>query len=344
MQPSKVRRVCSLLLISACGGIDPNRFGPPAESEPQAGIAGYSFDAGITASGGKQAKPGQSPGEDWEPGSEDGGRGGRAEGPPGDSGAAGDLSADAMGGEGGAGGEPTGGAGRGRAGAGDGGPLAGRGGTAANGGRGTSVAGHGGNATGAGGRGGSTTNGGRESSGGNAASSGTSSGLPAPSAGDLVFSEYVEGSASYKGLELYATKNVTLTGCALATYSNGQSSTTPLALKGELEAGDVYVLCSSTLATLLGAVCDRSTSLSFNGNDAVALECAGVTLDVLGTIGVDPDNGAWSSDGASTLNQTLRRRCGAGPDLEPLDPFDPALEWLGLPTDTFDGLGEPTCG
>jgi hypothetical protein len=362
MQPSKIHVTCSLLLLAACGGIDPNRFGAPSAGEPQAGIAGYSFDAGVSASGGKKSKPAV-PGEEWEPGREDGGRAGRSEnGQPSDAGAGGEPSAGAAGGEGGADGDPVGGAGSGSGRAGSGSSPSGGGGNATNGGRGGNAT-NGGTATGGsggtanGGRasnggdasnggasnGGSAASSGGASNGGNAATGGASSGPPPPSAGDVFFSEYVEGSASYKAIELYAVKSVTLTGCDLVTYSNGESRRS-LALLGELAAGDVYVLCSPNLATLLGPVCDRSTSLIFNGNDAVALECDDVMLDVLGTAGVDPENGAWSGEGASTLNQTLRRRCGQAPDLDPSDPFDPAVEWLGLPTDTFDGLGDPRCG
>jgi hypothetical protein len=102
------------------------------------------------------------------------------------------------------------------------------------------------------------------------------------------------------------------------------------------------VLCSPALEPAIGE-CDRVTNLSFNGDDALALECEGTLLDSLGQVGVDPGV-AWEVGDASTLNRTLRRRCGmeAG-DREPSDAFEPALEWLSFPEDTFDGLGNAAC-
>jgi hypothetical protein len=347
MRPSNARLVLVLSLLPACGGIDPEPFGPPSEHASRAGIAGFSFDAGVRGEGGRGPNAAAGQDEHWEP--LPSGEGGSGEEPTAMGAAAGDGSEPSVG-EGGAGGDLTG-----NAGGGAGGASGGRGaaGGATNGGRGPASSGGAGASAGraAGGAGG--TAGGTAGTAGGApgdagrpsgGSAGSSSGLPLPSLGELVISEYVEGSASYKALELRATTPVSLVGCELARYSNGAASASRhIALDGTLAAGEVWVLCSSTLATLLGDTCDRSTALDFNGNDAVALECGGVTLDVLGVVGSDPKTG-WSGEGASTLNQTLRRRCGAGPDPNPTDAFDPALEWLGLPVDTFDGLGDPSCG
>jgi Ca2+-binding RTX toxin-like protein len=79
--------------------------------------------------------------------------------------------------------------------------------------------------------------------------------------------------------------------------------------------------------------------LLWSGNDAVALRKAGVVIDVIGQIGVDPVT-EWGSGDASTADNTLRRRPAveAG-DPEGSDLFDPAVQWTGHPIDTFDGLG-----
>ncbi|HEX6765746.1 MAG TPA: hypothetical protein VF103_09725, partial [Polyangiaceae bacterium] len=128
------------------------------------------------------------------------------------------------------------------------------------------------------------------------------------------------------------------------TYFNGASMGTGIALDGAVSGGKTYVLCSTALATLLAAACDRSTNLTFNGDDAVALECDGVTLDVIGQIGVDPGD-AWGTAETTTLNHTLRRACeAAAGDRDGTDPFDPSLEWTGFAADTFDGLGLAECG
>jgi len=145
-------------------------------------------------------------------------------------------------------------------------------------------------------------------------------------------------------LELRAVDACTLDGCRLVTYSNGSSTGSGIALTGTVPALGTYTLCSSSLASALGAVCDRTTSLSFNGNDAVALECDGALVDVLGQIGFDPGS-AWVGVNGSTQDATLRRRCDSeGPDADGTDAFDPDAGWLALPTDTFAGLGDPECG
>jgi hypothetical protein len=118
---------------------------------------------------------------------------------------------------------------------------------------------------------------------------------------------------------------------------------TGIALEGSLGAGETYVLCSSGLGPLLETACTRTTNLTFNGDDAVALECGGTLLDVIGQIGVDPGD-AWTSGEASTLNQTLRRLCPASlGDADGSDAFDPTEEWTAHAIDTFDGLGSQEC-
>ena len=172
---------------------------------------------------------------------------------------------------------------------------------------------------------------------------GGSAGSTGPGSRELFFSEYVEGSGSYKALEIRALGATSLSGCAIATYFNGNTTATKLALDATIAAGGVYVLCSTTLASVAGVHCDRTTNLSFNGNDAIALECEGATLDVLGQIGFDPGV-AWTDDLASTADQTLRRRCDVTlGDALGSDTFLPSLAWQAFPTDTFDGLGSPAC-
>lgn len=159
--------------------------------------------------------------------------------------------------------------------------------------------------------------------------------------GVLFFSEYVEGSGSYKALEVYAPSAATLEGCELRTYFNGKLEPARLALHGSLSSGGVQVLCSSTLATDQPNLCDRSTNLTFNGDDALVLACSGVVLDALGQVGVDPGE-AWG-DGA-TANHTLRRKCAiTSGRTEDTAPFDPELEWSLLNADVFVDLGQHIC-
>jgi hypothetical protein len=164
---------------------------------------------------------------------------------------------------------------------------------------------------------------------------------------NLLFSEYVEGSSNNKAIEISNQTGaaVDLTGCAVRIYANGAASpSSSIALSSTLAAGDVWVVCHSLANVALAALCDQLTgSLSFNGDDAVELICNGTTLDVIGQIGVDP-GAAWGTAPTSTLDTTLVRKCSVTHgDPTGSDVFDPALEWAGLPLDTFAGLGSPTC-
>jgi len=156
-----------------------------------------------------------------------------------------------------------------------------------------------------------------------------------------LFSEYVEGSGSFKALEIYALAPSSLEGCELQTYFNGKLEPSRLVLHGSLAQGSVQVLCSSALATAQPNLCDRSTSLTFNGDDALALSCGGVLLDVIGQIGVDPGD-AWA-DGA-TADHTLRRRCSVTVGRrDGSQSFEPDPEWLVFGVDTFSDLGAHDC-
>ena len=176
--------------------------------------------------------------------------------------------------------------------------------------------------------------------------------VPPTVTANLYFSEYIEGSSNNKAVEIYnaGTADVSLDGCAVQIFSNGASSPgTTIALMGTLVPGGVYTVCHSMIDTghsmwPSGYACDRSHGgLTFNGDDAVALVCSGVTLDVIGQIGFDPGN-AWTGGGLSTLDQTLRRMCTvtAG-DPDGSDAFDPSAEWEGFATDDMSGLGSRGC-
>src|SRR6185503_17840818 len=77
----------------------------------------------------------------------------------------------------------------------------------------------------------------------------------------------------------------------------------------------------------------------FNGDDAVGLRKGMTVLAVIGQIGADPGT-EWGSGLTSTADNTLRRKASveAG-DANGADAFEPAIEWDGFATDTFDGLG-----
>lgn len=175
---------------------------------------------------------------------------------------------------------------------------------------------------------------------GNAGASGAND--PPPT---LYFSEYVEGSSSYKALEIAAPKRSNLDGCKVGTYFNGKAEATVVAtLSGTLEAGHVLTVCSSSLQEKLGAaVCAQVGNLTFNGDDAIAIACNGQILDVIGQPGVDPGT-AWGNAANSTADHTLRRKCSVtSGKTSTSTPFDPSVDWQAYPIDTFDGLGKRGC-
>ena len=169
---------------------------------------------------------------------------------------------------------------------------------------------------------------------------------------DLFFSEYVEGSSNNKALEIYngtgADVDLATAGYAVQMYFNGNATASlTIGLTGTVAAGDVYVLAQSSAAPEILAAADQTNGSGwFNGDDAVALTKDATTLDVIGQIGVDPGS-QWGGGDTATANRTLRRMadvCAGDPDGS--DVFDPAVQWVGFSTDTFDGLGAHTadCG
>ena len=162
---------------------------------------------------------------------------------------------------------------------------------------------------------------------------------------NLLFSEYVEGSSNNKALEIanLGSMDVSLSGCQISIYSNGSASAgTNIALGGTVGASSVFQICHSS-ASFAGSCEQTSGSLSFNGDDAVALVCNGTVLDVIGQIGVDPGTG-WGSAPTATVDQTLRRKCTVTHgDPTGSDVFDPATEWDGFAVDSFGDLGTYVC-
>ncbi|MFC5380774.1 ExeM/NucH family extracellular endonuclease [Aquipuribacter nitratireducens] len=166
---------------------------------------------------------------------------------------------------------------------------------------------------------------------------------PAAAATDLYFSEYIEGSSNNKALEIYNNTGapVDLSGYSVQMFFNGSTTAgLTIALTGTVAAGDVHVLAQSNASATILAQADQTNGAGwFNGDDAVALRSGTTLVDVIGQIGTDPGS-EWGSGLTSTADNTLRRKSSvdAG-DADGSDAFDPAEEWDGFPTDTFDGLG-----
>jgi hypothetical protein len=177
--------------------------------------------------------------------------------------------------------------------------------------------------------------------------------------GTPFFSEYIEGSAQNKALEIYNGTGETIN---LNNYRIGQSvngggwafyHTFPQ--DATVADGDVWVITTDQADPALQAVADEilayPSATHHNGNDARSLEVTadgGATwtiLDVIGNPDEDPGDG-WAVAGvaAATKDHTLVRKdtitqgntdwaASAGTDAD-------NSEWIVYPQDTFEYLGD----
>jgi hypothetical protein len=179
---------------------------------------------------------------------------------------------------------------------------------------------------------------------------------------DLIISEYVEGSANNKYIELYngTAAVINLADYELRLYANGAATPgTTNALSGSLAPGATIVYRNSAATIYLGAT-TIATVCNFNGDDAIALWKVSTTsfVDIVGNIGCDPGP-AWTATGISTLDRSLVRNANicAGVALDPaqtppantniLCPFPTlASEWTNNAIDVVANLGSHTmtCG
>jgi len=165
---------------------------------------------------------------------------------------------------------------------------------------------------------------------------------------DLFISEYIEGSSNNKAIEIFngtgAAVDLAAGGYQLRMYFNGAATSTNFALTGTVADGDVFVFAHSSATAAILAQADQTSGAGlYNGDDAVVLvKGASVqVVDAIGQVGTDPGT-EWGTGLTSTADNTLRRV--TSPDTEPGDAFDPATQWEGFATDTFDGLGTHSGG
>lgn len=169
--------------------------------------------------------------------------------------------------------------------------------------------------------------------------------------GDMIISEYIEGSSNNKAIEIFngKTTSESLTGYTLALFSNGSPTATVevdlTTYAASLPARGTLVIANSSANGAILALADGTCAfpdcpITYNGNDAVALYKNGTAIDVVGVIGQDPGT-AWVSGAVSTQNQTLRRKsfvCSGNPDgFATLSTL--AFEWNTFAIDTTNGLG-----
>ena len=183
-----------------------------------------------------------------------------------------------------------------------------------------------------------------------------------PTEGQLIFSEYIEGSSNNKALEIYnaSTQTVYLDNYRVVSSYNGSGWSAEhysFPTGTTLGSGDVWVIANEDASQTILSVADEILAynaggyvVSFNGNDARGIEMTtdgGATwtlIDVIGISTEDPGTG-WDVAGvtAATYDHTLVRKSSiesgntdwttsAGTDAT-------NSEWIVYPIDTFDYIG-----
>ena len=170
---------------------------------------------------------------------------------------------------------------------------------------------------------------------------------PEPSEGYLIISEYVEGSANNKYIELYnpTSKAIDLSGYKLRLNANGKVSTdgeliwntqNDHQLEGTLEAGKTIVYKHKEAALNLseGVEAIESAAANFNGNDPIALFKGDVLIDLFGVPSDKHDGQTSAKDFAK--DKTFRRIASV---TKPSKVYN-SEEWESAAKDDVSGLGK----
>ena len=151
----------------------------------------------------------------------------------------------------------------------------------------------------------------------------------------VLISEYVEGSYYHKALEIFngSPEILDLAGWTLRKQTNGGGDFgNELVLSGTVAPWDVYVIIyeNNGINDLTGEdFVDMETSsfsMTFNGNDAVALFNNGVMVDL---VGIPDSSEDWGKDMTLVRNSNIAYASTA---------FD-TTAWTQYPEDTFSYLG-----
>ncbi len=147
---------------------------------------------------------------------------------------------------------------------------------------------------------------------------------------EVVMTEYVEGGANNKAIELFnnSEQAITLDGYHLARFKDGsETASSMVKLDGvTMAAGEVIVVRNNATDTPLAESLQviTASSLVHNGGDAVALLSGEQVMDIVGAV---PTPKNWAKD------KTLRRKSTTA------NPVYNESEWEVLAKNTNDGLG-----
>jgi len=179
-----------------------------------------------------------------------------------------------------------------------------------------------------------------------------------PTEGQLIFSEYIEGSGNNKALELYNASSLTVNldnyRIAQSVNGGGWQYWHNFPTGATLAHGDVWVICADEAAQTILNVADEALAYPsvahFTGNDARGIEMTtdgGTTWTLIDLIGIptdDPGTG-WDVAGVTgaTQNHTLVRKnaieSGNTDWTSAAGTNEGDSEWIVYPIDTFDYLG-----
>jgi len=133
-----------------------------------------------------------------------------------------------------------------------------------------------------------------------------------PTCNELFISEYIEGSAKNKAIEIYnpSILPVDLNIYSIKVFKNNPNNPTVLSLSGVLSPKSTHVCGFDQSEAALIALCDITSSmLDFDGNNAVGLYKNDTLIDIIGEIGITPiGNNGWQVGAGSTKDFTLVRK------------------------------------
>lgn len=155
----------------------------------------------------------------------------------------------------------------------------------------------------------------------------------AQEAGDLIISDYIEGSSWNKAIQLYngTSRTIDLSKYSLQKQSNGDGGFySTLRLSGQLLPSKTYAIVHKDAIETLKSKANllTDTLLQFNGNDAIQLIRSGVTIDMVGQANAGADK-IWGE------NLTLKRNQSVN---HPVSVFN-INEWNVFPFETYNFLG-----
>lgn len=152
-----------------------------------------------------------------------------------------------------------------------------------------------------------------------------------PSYAQLMFSQYIDGTANRKGLEIYNPDGATVN---LADYqiqqqSNGTTDKpVTFNLQGSIASKAKFLVGRSELQAELGNKVNQVAGLAFNGDDALVLLYKGVPVDRFGKVGEKPANNGWGTMISSYQNSLSRIKTSNNvTSVDPTTNFDLDSEW-----------------